>query len=366
MKVALVGFGGHERYSIQLANGLAVGAEVLLVVPDTADIEFEELLDERIVLFRYRQPRMRYPTNLLAVRSVVKRIKAFGADVVHFQGEHSWFFAGLPFLKRTGIVTTFHDVSAHPGEEKIRYKWNKWWFRKYSDRIIVHGHQLKKLMITTHGLRDERIAVIPHGSYDLYSRWKDPEMAEDGGIVLFFGRLWRYKGLDYLIKAEPLISKEIPDLRIVVAIHGEPFSNYEKDIENRDRFEVLERFIPNEEVATLFQRASVVALPYIEASQSGVLNIAYVFEKPVVVTDVGSLPEAVDDGKTGFIVPPGDPKALAEAIITLLKDPESRKEMGKNAYIKATTEFSWDRIAETTIASYAEIIDAVKGDKEGT
>ena len=122
MKIALVAFGGHERYSIQLANALAKRTEVLLVEPESEKINYEELLDERLPHYEYKQPRMRYPTNLITVRKILKKIKEFDADIVHFQGEHPWFFIGLPFLKRVGIVTTFNDVVAHVGEEKLRYK----------------------------------------------------------------------------------------------------------------------------------------------------------------------------------------------------------------------------------------------------
>ena len=361
MRVALVAFGGHERYSVQLANGLAEKVEVLLVEPEHQNMEYEELLDKRIELFVYKQPRLRNPLNILTVRSIVKRIEEFKADIVHFQGLHTWFFVGLPFIRNRAVTTTFHDVSSHVGEEKLRYRWNKWLFRRYSDRIIVHGNHLKKKIVNEDGIPEEKVHVIPHGNYSLYSRWRKLTISEGKENVLFFGRLWKYKGLEYLIRAEPLISREIPELKIVVAVHGEPFSKYEEFIVNKDKFNVIERYIPNEEVAELFQRASVVVLPYIEASQSGVLNIAYSFGKPVVVTDVGALPEVVDHGKTGFIVPPKDPKALAEAIVTLLKDDELRKEMGKNAYVKATTELSWDRIAEMTIEVYNKAIEEKRG-----
>jgi glycosyltransferase involved in cell wall biosynthesis len=97
-------------------------------------------------------------------------------------------------------------------------------------------------------------------------------------------------------------------------------------------------------------------LPYIEASQSGVIPTAYGFKKPVVVTSAGSIPEIVDDGITGFIVPPKDVNALAEAIIKLLKDRELRRKMGENAYKKLKKDLSWDNIAEKTIQVYKETI----------
>jgi glycosyltransferase involved in cell wall biosynthesis len=357
MRVALVTFGGNEAYSIQLANSLANKAEILLVEPKNSRSKAKTHLGGKVTLFQYSQTRMRYPTSLITVRKIFKRIIEFDADVVHFQGGNLWFFAVFPFMKRMGLVSTFHDVTEHVGEEKIKRKWIKWLFRKYSDKIIVHGDFLKGIMMNRFGVEDSRIAVVPHGNYDLYSRWIKADIYEEKGTILFFGRLYKYKGLEYLIKAEPIISKEISNLKIIVAVHGDPFSKYEKYVVNKDSFEIIDKYILDEEVAALFQKASVVVLPYIEASQSGVLNIAYTFGKPVVVTNVGSLPEVVDDGKTGFIVPPKDSKALADALVTLLKDEKLRRKMVKNAYKKASIDFSWERIAEMTIEVYRTAIE---------
>ena len=125
---------------------------------------------------------------------------------------------------------------------------------------------------------------------------------------------------------------------------------------NNKNYEVYNRFIPDKEVSYFFQRAKVVVLPYIEGTQTGIIPIAYAFKKPVVVTDVGDIPDVVDDGKTGFIVPPKDSKALADSILKLLKDDKLRKEMGENAYIKMKKELSWNKITEKTIEVYKNIL----------
>jgi len=114
-------------------------------------------------------------------------------------------------------------------------------------------------------------------------------------------------------------------------------------------------YISDNMIHELFEKASVVVLPYIDASQSGIIPLAYAYKKPVVVTNVGSLKEAVDDGETGYIVPPENSKKLAEAIIDLLKDDVGRKRMGKNAYNNTKNKFSWDHIAKKTIEIYKKI-----------
>ena len=173
--------------------------------------------------------------------------------------------------------------------------------------------------------------------------------------MLFFGRIYRYKGLEYLIKAEPTITKEMPSAKIIIAGTGEDFEKYEKTMINRDNFIIHNYCIPYKEGAELFHRCSLVVLPYIEASQSGVVPTTYGFKKPVVVTDVGGIPEIVENGVTGFIVPSKKPRALADAVVKLLKDEKLRNKMGENGYKKLASDLSWDKIAEETIKIYDKV-----------
>jgi glycosyltransferase involved in cell wall biosynthesis len=97
---------------------------------------------------------------------------------------------------------------------------------------------------------------------------------------------------------------------------------------NPSRFVVDNEFIPDERVARHFGESSVVVLPYVDASQSGVVPIAYSFNRPVVATSVGGLPSVVEHGVTGLLVPPRDARALADALVMLLEDDELRHKMG--------------------------------------
>ena len=121
-------------------------------------------------------------------------------------------------------------------------------------------------------------------------------------------------------------------------------------------FEIHNRYIKDEEVSYFFQRAKLVVLPYIECTQTGIIPIAYAFKKPVIVTDVGSIPEVVEDGKTGFIVPPKNSALLAEAITRTLDNEDLRKQMGINGYIKMEKELSWDSITEKLIKIYNKMM----------
>jgi glycosyltransferase involved in cell wall biosynthesis len=140
----------------------------------------------------------------------------------------------------------------------------------------------------------------------------------DGATILFFGFVRKYKGLEYLIRAMPEVLRSIQVKLLVVGEFWEDKGPYLKAIEElglQGNIEVVDRYVPNEEVGLYFSAADVVVLPYVDATQSAIVSLAYAFDKPVITTHVGGLPEVVNDGETGFIVPPGDSEALAAAIV---------------------------------------------------
>jgi len=362
MRVVLYAF-GHIEYTIQLAEALSRLEEVMLMVPQRKAGWpigwFIEVLGEKINLKPYCQPRLRSPMNLLALHKTLRTIKSFGPDIVHLQGDHPWLNLVLPYLKREyPLITTVHDVVLHIGDARSR-RIPSFIHRLsiiYADEIIVHGEGLKKEIMDKSNRPADNVHVIPRGVNSIYRRFLRSKVEEEDHLILFFGRIWEYKGLRYLIEAEPLITEKVPTVEIVIAGIGEDIRKYLEMMKHREKFVIYNYIIPNEMVAELFQKASVVVLPYIEASQSGIVPLAYAFKKPVVVTNVGSIPEVVDNGKTGYIVPPRNPKKLAEAIVDLLKDKRKRREMGENAYKKTEEELSWNNIAVKTIEVYKKAL----------
>jgi glycosyltransferase involved in cell wall biosynthesis len=176
--------------------------------------------------------------------------------------------------------------------------------------------------------------------------------------VLFFGRIWPYKGLEYLIQAEPEVASRVPHARFLIAGRGESLDRYRRLMVHPERFVAIDDFVSDRQRAELFRRASVVALPYVEASQSGVVPLAYTFEKPVVATSVGGLPEMIEDGVTGFIVPPRDASALAAALVRLLRDPILRRRFGSSGRQKLEREWSEAAVAARTLDVYRKAIAA--------
>lgn len=359
MRVALFSMNFID-YSIQLANSLAKkDLNVLLVVPDTHIKEFNIIEDSNACVYIYDRLRFNNKSNIFSVFNLLRRIIEFNPEVIHIQGVYFWFSLILPLLcRKFSLITTLHDVKPHLGEDNLQTRFMIYCGIRYSDQIFVHGRILKEQMIKEHYFPTEKIHVIPIGEHNVapFKKYEKQNVKIEKNFILFFGRIWEYKGLEYLIKAEPLITEAIPNAKIIIAGTGENFEKYENMMINREHFIIYNYYIPYKEGVELFQKCSLVVLPYIEASQSGVIPVAYGFKKPVVVTNVGAIPEIVDDEITGLIVEPRNSHALAVAIIRLLKDKSLRIKMGESGYEKLKSDLSWENISEKTIQVYEKTI----------
>jgi len=200
-----------------------------------------------------------------------------------------------------------------------------------SDMIIVNGANQVDLVRKLYGIPTNRIAYVPLNPRINAAKWSARKNSEEPGTVLFFGAARPHKGLEFLIRAQPYITRQVPYARILIASYGPEMERCKQMIQDFSKFEIYEGFVPGDLAAAFFERASLVALPYLSASTSGILVTAYVFGKPVVATRVGSLPEYVNEGVTGFLVPPYDSEQLGNHITRLLLDDSLRHQMGQNA-----------------------------------
>ncbi len=362
VRVLLVAY-HFDEYVMELVNSLSklpsLRIKLVLVTNKPVPDAFHTL-DITVI----PKPRIRnVMKNRRVLREIKENIRDFEPAVVHHQGCTLWFNILLRRLCRNnGIVYTIHDVTAHVGEKKLWLALSESYARRHSHIYIVHGKYLKERLVDLHKwIAPKDVFVIPHGRLSTYSRINPEKYDERQNTVLFFGRIHAYKGLDFLIKAEPLIAHEIAEFRIVIAGTGEDFTKYERLMTDKSRYAILNRYIYREEVPKIFGEASVVVLPYIEASQSGVVPLAYEYSKPVVVTNVGSVPEVVDEGVTGYIVQPRDSRQIADKIVRLLKNPELRRTLGRNGHAKLLHQLNWDVIARMTAQAYksaAQLLDS--------
>ena len=166
-----------------------------------------------------------------------------------------------------------------------------------------------------------------------------------------------YKGLETLLDAADLLRARGTAFRLIVAGRGPETSRLAGRLAAAD-IELRDRFISHDEAIALFQRASLVVAPYRDATQSAVVASAFGNARPVVVSAVGGLPDAVADGRDGVLVPPDDPRALADALAPLLDDDRQVESLVAGVRARVASELDWDRIAGRLESFYREVLAA--------
>jgi glycosyltransferase involved in cell wall biosynthesis len=364
------------QYDHGLARGLAqAGAEVRLVtsrylwseMPPAEGFELVESFYPRAMrasrgaLARKALKLAEHPSGMLALRRA-----AGEADVHHWQWLAMEPLDTLVLPRpRTRVLTlhnarkgTLQSVRLRDRFERIATALQRRIVRQM-DAVVVHTREGVAYVEEELGMPAGRTHRIPHGALDYLTRLPGerplpPELAAvEGPVILMFGIVRPYKGLEVLLDA--FRGLRGAELWVVgrSAMPMAPFHEQAGRAEGRVRF--VTRHVEDEEVPALFRRADVVALPYRSIDQSGVLQTALAFGKPVVMSAVGGFPEVVQEHGAGMLVPPGDAVALAEALQTLLDDEERRAELGAAAAAAAAGPYSWEEIGRRTLALYRSL-----------
>jgi glycosyltransferase involved in cell wall biosynthesis len=298
--------------------------------------------------------------------------EGFGAkgDILHAQ----WWSPPLFFiyftvcacfkLRRKPVILTVHNLLPHE-HSLVFFKMSQLLFR-LGDHFIVHSTINKQQMITTYGISPEKISVIPHGSLDFHVKKNaDREtirhemgFEKENRIILLFGAIRSYKGIDTAIRALAETIKKVPAARLLIAGRlWEDWTPYETlihDLGIKEYVILNLEYIPSGDVYKFFEASDLCIFPYHHFdSQSGAASVALSFRKPMIVSKVGGLPEFVKDNR--FIVPPRDPHLLAEAIVKCLKNPTLLEDMRTNAET-VSNEFAWPEIAKQTEKIYQKLL----------
>jgi glycosyltransferase involved in cell wall biosynthesis len=296
-------------------------------------------------------------------------------DVVHFQWlvNRSQDVRFIRWLRRLRIpaVYTAHDVEPHLAASPAVRRDLRWLYESVS-RIVVHAEANKAELLSVFPVDASKIVVIPHGSHEVLFGPKPLTreaarhrigVPQDARVILFFGLIKRYKGLEYLVEAFEKVRRDVRGAFLLIvgdiyAADDEAHDYYTRLIDGlRGREDVLcvTSYVPVEAVSTYLAAADVVALPYVRTYQSGVLLAAYGAGRPVVVTDTGGLAEIVENGRSGLIVKPEDADALASSLVDILRDSDLREAMGERARVLGTTAFAWNAVASRTIEVYRAV-----------
>ena len=280
-------------------------------------------------------------------------------------------------LKGKKVVFTAHNVNAGKRDDNDSLM-NRLTLRvqyRLLDHIFVHTDKMKAELLQDFGVHPQAVTVMRHPVNSVFpdtdltaaEAKKKLGLKPSDKAILFFGAIRPYKGLEYLVDAFHQLAARNPEYRLIIA--AEPKKGSEKYLQ--DILEQIKRgghsekimqrleFIPDAETELYYKAADLLALPYKEIFQSGVLFVGYNFGLPVVAADVGSFGDDILEGKTGFLCKPGDPQDLARAIETyfasdLYRDLQQRRH-GIREY--AHTEYSWDAAAEKICNVYASLLN---------
>lgn len=353
-----------EDYTVSYVNGLVRHMPVVLGVPRRRYAGFTSYFDPAVDLRLLEWPRHRALSNPWFLFNLTRLIRRERPSLIHLLSNTTiWLNFAAPFWRPIPLVTTVHDLELHPGdvETSVMPTWSSNLIVRQSGHVVVHGERLRKMALERFAKAPDRVHVLSHPAIVHYSalarREKLVRRPEDGTVrAMMFGRIFAYKGLEQLIRAEALLKDTLPNLRVTIAGRGDDPWGSRQLMGRTERYDIRRGYIPDVEVAQLFLDSDFIVLPYIEASQSGVLNLAAAFGKPVIVTDVGELRACVEPNGLGLVVPPGDPERLARAMQILTESSTLRNELGANALAWATGPNSPESVGASAASLYRSVV----------
>jgi D-inositol-3-phosphate glycosyltransferase len=387
-QVAVLTGGGDRPYALGLAVTLIdQGVAFDFIASD--ELDDPELHRSPLVNFLNLRKEMR--SNVSAGRKVVRVLLYYWRLVVYAATAKPKLFHILwnnkfAVLDRTllilyyralgkRIVLTSHNVNAaqRDGNDSFLNRLTLRIQYLLTDHIFVHTEQMRLALRTDFGIAAAKISVIPFGinstvpSTALTSKEARERLGLDGSqrVVLFFGNIAPYKGLEYLVEAMASLAPSAPDYRLIIAGRPKNCASYWEALQRRIscaelRSCVIERieYVPDADTEIYFKAADVLVLPYVHIFQSGVLFLGYNFGLPVIASDVGSLREDIVEARTGFVCKPRDPIDLAKAIETYFSSELYRRLDARRQEIRnfANEKYSWTKAGKITRAVYTDLL----------
>ena len=387
MKISLI-TGGAPHYEQGLVSGLAEQPLEIEVVGGD-ELEATPAMHLPRVHFKNLHGRSdpKSPTWVKIMRAIQVYLRIIfyaarsKARVIHIQWPYKFVFfdrtALSLYYKMLGkkLVFTAHNVDgdARDGTSSWSKRFSLRFLYKIVDHIIVHTERMKSEIVEGFGIAEEKVSVIPHGVMSAVpespiNRTKARKMLHidaDRRVILFFGLITPYKGLETLVQAAAQLRTREERLVLLIVGRIKECQDYWDEVQAmierlglKDKVITELKRVPDEAVEVYFKAADVLVLPYRSIFQSGVLFLTYRFGLPVIATDVGSFKEDIIEGKTGFVCRADDPKDMTRAMDAyfaseLFADPENkRREIRDYAYDR----YSWSRIGEMTRKVYERVV----------
>ncbi|MHC5212647.1 MAG: glycosyltransferase family 4 protein [Planctomycetota bacterium] len=364
---------GGEQQVLYLLRGLeAAGVEQqLLCQPD--GVLAERAREQGVDVWARR---MRGEADLPAALAIAGRIREHRFDVVHMHTSHAHTLGVLGAIlsgrpRPLTVVARRVDFSIHKRPvldfSRQKYTWGV-------DRILCVSEMIRRVLITD-GLPESLLGVV-HSGIDL-ARFEDvPDrtpalrrefgVPEDGRLILNVAHCADHKGQGYLVAAAPAVLDRHPGARLVIAGDGELLPDLKAQAAALGVADRLHFPGFREDVPALLQAADVFCFPsHLEGLGTSVLD-ALAMRRPVVSTTAGGIPEMIESGVHGLLVPPRDPEALAAAVTWMLDHPEQARDMGAAGRRRVEQEFTCERTAERTLDEYRRLLAAKGGAAEAS
>ena len=382
-----------NRHSSVTMVGTITTTRGISMYCDELAVALSEIMPIQVIGFRELYPRIIFPIDR---RKAEKRLSVrlpgkLYEEILCFSKPKTWFQAALNIrgnilhlqwwsmpllliylaiifiskLRKKIVITTIHNVLPHE-LKYFGFLANKL-IITFSDHLIVHSEENKSSLHRLYNIPESIISVVPHGlltpvkgngSDNEIQIRKQLGITEDAFVILFLGHIRRYKGLDDLIKAFSMINN--PDRKWHLLIAGQPWENwdyYERLIQEygiQESVSKILEYVPENRIEFLFHESDLVVLPYREFdAQSGVALMALKHNKPMIVTDVGGLPEVVLDKRA--IAKAGDPKSLADTISSVINDEQLISKLKEDG-IAVSNLYAWSKIAMKTVQIYNHLL----------
>jgi D-inositol-3-phosphate glycosyltransferase len=389
-EVSVLTAGRDRHYSLGLAMALAA-ANVRFDFIASDELESDELRESPLADFLNLRGDQSLEASLLKktwrVLVYYFRLLAYSvrtkSKIFHilWNNKFEWFDRTLlmVFYRLLGkkIAFTAHNVNAgaRDGYDSFLNRASLRFQYRLCDRIFVHTKKMKAELISDFNVPEDKIVLIPFGlnnavpttALGRVEARRRFHLRPDDKVILFFGNIAPYKGLEFLIEAFGELAPHDSSLRLIIAGRPKGPESYWGKIQNNIgacacQAGIVQKieYICDEEIETYFKAADVLVLPYVHIFQSGVLFLSYSFGLPVIATDVGSLREEILEGKTGFVCAPQNPGALAGAIQNYFQSDlygqlESRR---REIQDFAREKYSWSKAGAITAAVYSEVLQS--------
>lgn len=273
-----------------------------------------------------------FPKKDLSLDALVRSFK-FGTvinkinpDIIHLENVSPSLIGLLPKIVHRKIVLNIHDPEPHSGEESWKTKLIRHLYFPRVNQFILFSDYCKKRFIQVSKPKG-KVSTTRLVTYNSYLEFKPKpinlniDFAKDY-VILFYGRISKYKGIEILLGAFEMINSKYPNVKLIIA--GKSNYNYfiSESLINKIDYSlfIIDRYITNEEVSYLMQKSSVLVCPYKDATQSGVIMTAFSFGLPVVASKVGGLPEYIQENNNGVLLSLNNVENLTEVLIDFFKN----------------------------------------------